>query len=317
MVKHFIDIDNISSKELREIIELAKKIKKEHKEQGRAYKKHKNLLENKSLAMIFEKTSTRTRVSFDVAMNQLGGHSITMNKADMQLGKGESPSDTAKTLSRYVDGIVIRAISHDTILDIAQNSQVPVINALSDFSHPCQILASIMTIEEHIGDIQNKKITWFGDANNVLTSYIQAAKKFNYKLVMSIPSDSGLKEFDICDSEIKKAQMAGSDVMVVLDPKEASKDADVMVTDTWFSMGDSSEHNDALRHKKINALRPYQVTKELMDLANKDAIFTHCLPAYRGFEVSAEVIDSEKSVVFDEVENRLHVQKAILLWTMS
>ena len=187
MVKHFIDIDNINSKELREIIDLAKKIKKEHKEKGRSYKKHKSLLENKSLAMIFEKTSTRTRVSFDVAMNHLGGHSIIMNKADMQLVKGESTSDTAKVLSRYVDGIMIRAISHQTILDLAQSSEVPVINALSDFSHPCQILASIMTIEEHIGSIQNKKIAWFGDANNVLNSYIQGAKKFNYKLVMAIP----------------------------------------------------------------------------------------------------------------------------------
>lgn len=317
MIKHFIDIENISSKELREIVELAKKIKKEHKEKARAYKKHKNLLENKSLAMIFEKTSTRTRVSFDVAINQLGGNSIVMNKNDMQLSKGEPISDTSKTLSRYVDAIAIRAISHETILELARNSSVPVINALSDFSHPCQILASIMTIEEHIGDINNKKITWFGDANNVLNSYIQAAKKFNYKLEMAIPINSDLKEFNLCKDEIKKAQTIGADISVNLDPKEVAKDADVIITDTWFSMGDSSEKNDALRHKKTNALMPYQVNMELMNLANENVIFTHCLPAYRGFEVTAEVIDSEKSIVFDEAENRLHIQKAILIWAIS
>jgi len=317
MAKHFIDIDDISSKELRKIIDLAKKIKKEHRAKGRSYKKHKTLLENKGLAMIFEKTSTRTRVSFDVAINQLGGFSVNMNKGETQLSKGETPSDTAKVLSRYVDAIMIRASSHQTILDLAHNSEVPVINALSDYSHPCQIMASIMAIEEHVGDIKNKKIAWFGDANNVLTSYIHGAKKFGYKLAIAIPSDNDFKEFANCDSEISKAQSFGADIKIYKNPQDAARDANVLVTDTWFSMGDAAEHNDALRNRKINLLMPYQVNKELIGLAKKDAIFTHCLPAYRGYEVSGDVIDSEQSIVFDEAENRLHVQKAILLWTMS
>lgn len=317
MVKHFIDLDEISSSDLYEIIDLAKKLKKEHKAGGRAYKNHGKLLANKNLAMIFEKTSTRTRVSFDVGMNQLGGNAIVMNKSDMQLVKGESASDTAKALSRYVDAIMIRAISHDTIVEVAKNSDVAVINALSDFSHPCQILASIMTIEERLGDIKGKKLSWFGDANNVLNSYIHGAKKFDYELTMAIPNNSDLKEFDLCDVEIKKAQDSGAKVSVVNDPKEAAKDADVLITDTWFSMGDETEHNDALRQKKINVLKEYQVNSQLMSLAPKHAIFTHCLPAYREYEVTSEVIDSDASVVFDEVENRLHLQKAILLWSIN
>ncbi|MBL6664247.1 MAG: ornithine carbamoyltransferase [Rickettsiales bacterium] len=318
MVKHFIDLDDISSSDLREIIELAKKLKKEYKDKGRAFRGHSELLAHKNLAMIFEKTSTRTRVSFDVGFNQLGGNAIVMNKTDMQLVKGESASDTAKALSRYVDGIMIRAISHDTIVDIAKYSDVPVINALSDFSHPCQIMASIMTIEETLGtSIEGKRLSWFGDANNVLNSYIHGAKKFSYELTMAVPTNSDLKEFDLCDVEIKKAQDSGAKVTVVNDPKEAAKDAEVVITDTWFSMGDETEHNDALRQKKINVLKPYQVNSDIMSLASDNAIFTHCLPAYREYEVTSEVIDSEASVVFDEVENRLHIQKAILLWTMG
>lgn len=317
MVKHFIDLDDISSSDLREILDLAKKLKKEHKEKGRAFKKQAELLAHNSLAMIFEKTSTRTRVSFDVGINQLGGSAIVMNKNDMQLVKGESAADTARALSRYVDGIMIRAISHDTITEIAKYSDVPVINALSDFSHPCQILASILTIEENLGNIEGKKLSWFGDANNVLNSYIHGAKKFGYELTMAIPKNSDLKEFDLCDVEIKKAQDAGSKVTVVNDPKEAAKGAEVIITDTWFSMGDETEHNDALRQKKINVLKNYQVNSELMSLAADNAIFTHCLPAYREYEVTSEVIDSDASVVFDEAENRLHIQKAILLWTMG
>jgi len=317
MVKHFIDLDEISSSDLREILNLAKKLKKEYKEKGRAFKKQGDLLLHKNIAMIFEKTSTRTRVSFDVGINHLGAHSIVMNKNDMQLVKGESAADTARALSRYVDGIMIRAISHNTITDIAKYSDVPVINALSDFSHPCQILASVMTIEEKLGDIKGKKLSWFGDANNVLNSYIHGAKKFGYELTMAIPKDSHLKEFDLCDAEIQKAQDAGSKVTVVNDPKEAAIGADVIITDTWFSMGDETEHNDALRQKKINVLKGYQVNSEIMSLASKDAIFTHCLPAFREYEVTSEVIESDTSVVFDEVENRLHIQKAILLWTLG
>ncbi|MBM3579499.1 MAG: ornithine carbamoyltransferase [Alphaproteobacteria bacterium] len=281
MVKHFIDLNKIPAKDLRKIIELAKKLKKQ---------KSSRILSGKQLAMIFEKNSTRTRVSFEVAINQLGGHAIVMNSNDMQLGKGESVADTAQVLSRFVDGIMIRSNSHKTILDLAQNSSVPVINALSDYSHPCQILASILTIEEHLGKISGKKLAWFGDVNNVLESYIHAAPAFDYELAISTPFQKSLSA------------------------KDAAKDADVLITDTWFSMGDTSLRDEKLRKQKTKQLMPYQVNHGLIKLAKKHAIFTHCLPAYRGFEVTAEVIDSKKSVVFDEAENRLHIQKAILCW---
>ena len=262
--------------------------------------------------MIFEKTSTRTRVSFEVAINQLGGHAIVMNKSDMQLGKGETVEDTAKVLSRFVDAIMIRSNSHKTIQELAKHSTVPVINALSDFSHPCQIIASILTIEEHLGEIKGKKLAWFGDANNVLNSYIHAAKAFGFELAIATP-----KEFTFCDAEIKKAVKSGAKIFYSSDAKKVAKNADVMISDTWFSMGDEAEKNDALKQKKLNLLMPFQVNANLMKLAKKKAIFTHCLPAYRGFEVTAGIIDSKQSVVFDEAENRLHAQKAILIWTLS
>lgn len=306
MTKHFIDLDKIEAKELLKILALAKKLKQE-----KNLSKQAKLLPHKNLAMIFEKTSTRTRVSFEVGINQLGGHAVVMNKSDMQLGKGESVEDTAKVLSRFVDAIMIRADSHQTILDLAKHASVPVINALSDFSHPCQIIASILAIEEHLGKIKGKKLAWFGDANNVLNSYIHAAKTFGFELAIATP-----EEFDFCNAEIKKAQKSGAKISHFFDAKKAAKDADVLITDTWFSMGDAAEKNDAMRQKKQNLLMPFQVNSGLMKLAKKSAIFTHCLPAYRGFEATAEVVDSKKSIIFDEAENRLHAQKAILVWAL-
>lgn len=306
-LKHFIDLDQISASELRKIISLAKRLKKR-----KNLKKEKKLLETKNLAMIFEKNSTRTRVSFEVGMNQLGGDAIVMNSSNMQLGKGESIEDTAAVLSRFVDGVMIRSNKHETITKLAENSSVPVINALSDFSHPCQIMASILTIEEKLGKIAGKKLAWFGDCNNVLNSYIHAAKAFKYELAIASP-----KHFDFCDHEIEKAQDQGANIVKFINPEEAAISADVIITDTWFSMGDESEENDALKQKKINSLRNYQVNLDIMKLAKRKSIFTHCLPAYRGFEVTSDVIDSKKSVVFDEAENRLHVQKAILLWALK
>ncbi len=305
--KHFIDLNQISDDQLHKILALAKKLKKQKNQLAQA-----KILPKKNLAMIFEKTSTRTRVSFEVAINQLGGCAIVMNKNDMQLGKGESVADTAKVLSRFVDAIMIRSNSHQTILDLAANSSVPVINALSDFSHPCQIIASILTIEEHLGSIKGKKLAWFGDANNVLNSYIHAAKAFDFELAIATP-----KELDFCNEEIKKMQKIGAKISHFFDAKKAAKNADVLITDTWFSMGDVAETNDAARQKKINLLQPFQVNKELMKLAKKSAIFTHCLPVYRGFEAVEEIVDSKKSVIFDEAENRLHAQKAILAWTLK
>lgn len=306
-VKHFVDLELISKKDLRQIIENAKKLKKQK------ISAQRKLLPGKNLAMIFEKNSTRTRVSFEVGIKQLGGSAIVMSKNDMQLGKGETVADTAKVLSRYVDAIMIRANSHKTITELAENSSVPVINALSDFSHPCQIIASIMAIEEKFKQkITGKKLVWFGDQNNVLNSYIQAAAIFDYELVIACP-----KEFNFCNGEIKKAQKKGAKVSVTSDAKKAAKDADVLITDTWFSMGDIAENSDALKQKKINLLQPYQVNSSLMKLAKKNAIFTHCLPAYRGYEVIADVIDSKASIVFDEAENRLHGQKSILTWLLK
>lgn len=305
-VKHFTDLNCISAADLRKIITLAASLKKQN------LSKQNKLLAGKNLAMIFEKNSTRTRVSFEVGMNHLGGHAVVMSKNDMQLGKGESVADTAKVLSRFVDGIMMRCDSHQTILELEKNSAVPVINALSDFSHPCQIMASILTIEEHLGKIAGKKLAWFGDQNNVLNSYIHAAPLFGFELAIASP-----EELDFCSAEIKKAQKKGAKISLTTDAKKAAKDADVLITDTWFSMGDEAEKNDAAKQRKINLLSPFQVNEKLMKLAKKTAIFTHCLPAYRGFEVSAAVIDSAKSVVFDEAENRLHAQKAILLWAMK
>lgn len=297
---HFIDLNQINKKELHQILALAKKLKA---------RKSNAKLSGKNLAMIFEKTSTRTRVSFEVGMNQLGGHAIVMNQKDMQLGKGETISDTAKVLSRFVDAIMIRSNSHQTILELAANATVPVINALSDYSHPCQIMASIMAIEEHLGSVKGKKLAWFGDANNVLNSYIHAALPFDYELRIATP-----KEYDFCNIEIKEAQKLGAKVKYFSDAKEAAKGADVLIADTWFSMGDVSAEDKKLREKKLKTLMPYQINQGLMKLANKNAIFTHCLPAYRGYEATADVIDSKQSIIFDEAENRLHAQKAILLW---
>jgi ornithine carbamoyltransferase len=304
--KHFIDINKIGSAQLKKIVDVAKKLKEE-----KFSKNFSDLLKHKNIAMIFEKNSTRTRVSFEVAINQLGGNAIVMNKQDMQLGK-ETVEDTAKVLSRYVNGIVIRSQSHKTITELADNSSVSVINALSDFSHPCQIIASIQAIEESIGSIGKKKLAWFGDQNNVLNSYIQAAKFFDYELSIASP-----KELDFSKDEIIKAVKNGAKINQFNNPKDAAKNADVLITDTWISMGENAEKNQTLKEKKIKQLLPFQVNLDLFKLANKKAIFTHCLPAYRGFEVSNEVIDSKKSIVFEEAENRLHAQKSILIWLFS
>lgn len=305
-LKHFIDLNAISATELKSIIALAKKLK------AMDGKKVAKFLPHKNLAMIFEKNSTRTRVSFEAGINQLGGHALVMNKNDMQLGKGETVADTAKVLSRFVDMIMIRCNDHQTLVEMAKNSKVPIINGLSDYSHPCQIMASILTIEEQIGSIKGKNLAWFGDANNVLNSYIHAAKAFDYTLNIAVP-----ESFSFSNNEIKIAQKNGAKINLYHDAKQAAKNADVLITDTWVSMGDKSDKDDKEKTKKLKLLAPYQVNKSLMKLANSSAIFTHCLPAYRGFEVTADVIDGKNSVVFEEAENRLHAQKAIMLWLMQ
>jgi len=302
-MKHFIDLNQINAEDLKNIIFNAKKLKTIN------YQNSKNILSGKNLAMIFEKPSTRTRVSFEVAINQLGGNAVVMNASDMQLGKGETVADTAKVLSRFVDAVMVRCKDHNVLLEMAQNSTVPIINALSDYSHPCQIIASILTIEEHFGDLRDKTLAWFGDANNVLNSYIQAAKAFDYTLNIATP-----KSLDFCNAEIAQAIKSGAKINLYHDAQLTAKNADVLIADTWISMGQDGDMDEKVKQEKLNLLMPFQVNQDLIKLANPNAIFTHCLPAYRGYEVTAEVIDGGKSVVFDEAENRLHAQKAILLW---
>ncbi len=302
--RHFIDLDALDAATLRRIVDNAHAMKRA----GKRVPKHLRPkdIEDQVLLMIFEKPSTRTRVSFDVAMRQLGGQTISLNHADLQTGRGESASDTAKVLSRYGDAIMIRAHSHDRIMELADNATIPVINGLTDRSHPCQIMADIMTFEESSGPIKGRSIAWVGDGNNVAVSWMQAAARFEFELRIACPAQ--LKpERDVIDWVAKE----GGRVIITDEPKDAVKGADCVVTDTWVSMGQSDE----TRRKQL--LGPYAVDNSLMKTAAKDAIFMHCLPAYRGHEVSADVIDGPQSKVFDEAENRLHAQKAILAWCLG
>jgi len=263
-------------------------------------------LEGRMLAMIFDKPSTRTRVSFDVAMRQLGGDALMLTGQEMQLGRGETISDTAKVLSRYVDIIMIRTLDHETLMELSRHATVPVINGLTRRSHPCQVLADVMTFEEHRGPIRGKTVAWTGDSNNVLASWMHAAQRFEFRLRVASPPELAPKKW-----LLDWVKTSGASIQVGQDAEEAVKDADCIVTDTWVSMGDK---DGAVRH---NLLRPYQVNARLMAMARPDAIFMHCLPAHRGEEVTDEVIDGPQSVVFDEAENRLHAQKGILAWCLN
>ena len=303
--KHFLDLSSLSAGDVRDIIEKAKIIKRTAKKQNRSkgFVHPDAPLKDQALAMIFEKPSTRTRVSFEMAMHQLGGTSVVLQNHDMQLGRGESVSDTAKVLSGFVDAIMLRANSHEALLEMAEKSTVPIINALTDFSHPCQIMADVLTFEEHAGPITGKKIAWSGDGNNVAISWIQAAVLFDCELALACPS-----EYAPLEQVVGWAKGNGGKVTVTDDPTEATKDADCVITDTFVSMGD----DDA--EKRLNDLSPYKVDSALMSNAKSEALFMHCLPAHRGEEVSAKVIDGPQSVIWDEAENRLHIQKAILMW---
>lgn len=297
-VKHFLDISSIDKDSLKEIIASAHAMK--------SAKSKEKPLEGKMLAMIFDKPSTRTRVSFDVGMRQLGGETIILSGSEMQLGRGETVADTAKVLSRYVDAIMIRTTDHDRVLELAENATVPVINGLTDDTHPCQIMADVLTMEEKLGTCQDKKVVWTGDGNNVLNSLIEASSVFEYTLEIAVP-----KGHEPDDKYVEWAKARGSNIKLGHDANEAVVGADCVVTDTWTSMGfegEASGHNTFL---------PYQVNDELMSKANDTAIFMHCLPAHRGEEVTDSVIDGAQSVVFDEAENRLHAQKAILAWCLE
>ncbi len=301
--RHFLDIDDYGIDALRLILDCAKSLKKAFKTPAAVRPK---LAEGQVLAMMFEKTSTRTRVSFDVAMRQLGGETIVLNHSDMQLGRGETIADTARVLSRYVDAIMMRSSSHETLLELARYATVPVINGLSDRSHPCQILADVMTLEEMKGPLEPLVVAWAGDGNNVAASWIHAAVRFGFTLHLAAPKLL-LPPLSLIDW----ARAEGGKLVIFEDPNEAVKGADCVVTDVWVSMGQTNTE------ERIGLLRPYQVNAALMEKATEDAIFMHCLPAHRGREVTDDVIDGPQSVVFDEAENRLHAQRAILAWCLE
>ena len=263
-------------------------------------------LVGKTLAMIFQRPSTRTRVSFEVAMRQLGGDAIMLTGEEMQLGRGETMADTARVLSRYVDVIMIRALDPREVTELAKYASIPVINGLTRRSHPCQLLADVMTFEEHRGPIRGRTVAWTGDANNVLTSWMHAAERFAFRLRVACPPELAPKK-PLTDW----IKSSGAAITITADPEEAVKGADCVVTDTWISMGD---RNGARRH---NLLKRYQVNARLMARAKPDAVFMHCLPAHRGEEVTDEVMDGPNSVVFDEAENRLHAQKGLLTWCLA
>jgi ornithine carbamoyltransferase len=303
-IRHFLDLDEIDAKTLRRIIDAAHAMKAAGKRVPAKYKPKG--IANDVLVLIFEKPSTRTRVSFDVAMRQLGGQTITLNQTDLQLGRGESIADTARVLARYADAIMIRANSRATLLDLAKYSSVPVINGLTDKTHPCQIMADIMTFEENIGPIKGRSVAWVGDGNNVAASWMQAAARFGFELRVACPDELRPSE-DIIDWVRREK----ADVTIMSDPAKAVRGVDCIVTDTWVSMGQT----DAARRKQL--LKPYSVDDALMAKAAKGAIFMHCLPAYRGHEVTESVLEGPQSVVFDEAENRLHAQKAVLAWCLG
>jgi ornithine carbamoyltransferase len=300
--RHFLDLTEIPSDELRRILDAARRLKsaRDGVHEGRGP------LAGKVLAMIFERPSTRTRVSFDVGMRELGGQTLMLTGEEMQLGRGETIADTARVLSRYVDAIMIRILDHDALKELAEHATVPVINGLTKVSHPCQIMADVLTFEEHRGPIKGKTVAWTGDTNNVLTSWIHAAARFDFNLRVATPPELAPKV-----DMINWARKNGASVHLTADPFEAVSGVDCVVTDTWVSMGDDESER---RH---NLLKPYQVNSRLMQVADKDAIFMHCLPAHREEEVAGDVIDGPQSVVFDEAENRLHAQKGILAWCMG
>jgi ornithine carbamoyltransferase len=296
--RHFLDLDQIAPGELRRMLEI-----------GRAYKNGEGKpapLAGKTVALIFEKPSTRTRVSFEVGIKQLGGDSIVLSQAEMQIGRGETIGDTARVLSRYVDAVMLRTNLPEKMIELAEHAAIPVINGLTDRSHPCQLMADVMTYEEHRGPIAGATVAWCGDGNNMATTWIHAAAQFGFALHLACPRDLSVPRRDL-----EWGREKGATIMETEDPYEAVAGANCVVTDTWVSMGDQPGE------RRQRLLEPYRVDQALMKAAAKDAIFMHCLPAHRGEEVSAAVLDGPQSVVWDEAENRLHAQKGILAWCLD
>lgn len=307
-MKHFLNINEMSTEDLTGILKHAQKMKTARLDLPKGTYDEGQPLSQHIVALVFEKPSTRTRTSFDVGVRQLGGQPMLLSGTEMHLGQGETISDTARVLSRYVDLIMLRTFESQTLYEMAKHSTVPVINGLTNESHPCQIMADIMTFEEKRGSIKGKKVVWFGDSNNVFNSFLQAAEKFNFSLIFSGP-----KELDPPKNLIKNAKNLKIDFKIDRDPISAIKDADLVATDTWVSMHDNPEE----KQNRHNQLKAFQVNEELMSKANHEALFMHCLPAHRNEEATSGVLDGENSVIFDEAENRLHVQKAIMRWCLS
>ena len=303
---HFLDLDAVEAYVLRSILDNSIKMKSHRSGRGQLELDESKPCNGRLLAMIFEKPYTRTRVSFDVAMRQLGGETLLLQGQEMQLGRGETIADTARVLSRYVDAIMIRTSAHENLMEMASHASVPVINGLTDRTHPCQVMADLMTYEEHRGSICKRAVAWCGDGNNMATTWMHASAQFDFELRLACPL-----ELQPSESERIKASKKGARILVTQDPYEAVSGADCVITDTWVSMGDDEPEF----RKKL--LVPYRVDQNLMRSANNNAIFMHCLPAHRGHEVAASVIDGPQSVVWDEAENRLHVQKGILAWCMN
>jgi len=308
VMKNFLDIHKTDPKELRKIIDQAQAGKSARLGYSQGQCDDDEALKGRIVALIFEKPSTRTRVSFDVGVRQMGGQTLLLSGAEMQLGHGETIADTARVLSRYVDMIMIRTFDESVLLELAEYSDVPVINGLTDRTHPCQIMADVMTFEETRGPIAGKKVVWSGDGNNVCSSFIHAAGQFGFDLTFTGP-----EVLDPDPEFIGIARTSGARITIERDPFKAVQDADLIVTDTWVSMHDSQ----STKERRHNLLRGYQVNQDLMKAAKPETLFMHCLPAHRGEEVTSEVMDGPNSVVFDEAENRLHVQKAIMRWCLS
>jgi len=305
-MKHLISLHDLTTEEIHNILKLAEKLKTEQKN-GIPHP----ILKGKTLGMIFTKSSTRTRVSFEVGMYQLGGYALFLSSNDIQLGRGETIYDTANVLSRYVDGIMIRTFKQSDVEDLARYGSIPVINGLTDLLHPCQILADLLTIYEHKSTLEGLKLAYIGDGNNIAHSLLYGCTKVGMDISVASPKGYECNE-QIIENAKADAKLTGSRVVITNDPFEAIVNADVVYTDTWVSMGQEAEKQERLR-----IFGPYQVNKELFSKANPDAIFLHCLPAYRGFEVTEDVIDGPQSVIFDEAENRLHAQKAVMAMLMG
>ncbi len=307
-MRHFIDINKTAPDDLRTMIDAARSIKDARAGRPKGMPDDAQPLAGQMVALIFEKPSTRTRVSFDVAVRQMGGQTMVLSGADMQLGHGETIADTARVLSRYVDMIMIRTFEEATLLEMADHASVPVINGLTNRTHPCQIMADIMTFEEHRGPIAGRKVVWSGDGNNVFASFAQAAGQFGFDLVFTGPHP-----LDPEQGFIDEARAKGVSITIERDPHKAVAGADLVVTDTWVSMHDPQ----SARERRHNQLRAYQVNADLMARAKPDALFMHCLPAHRDDEATSAVMDGPQSVIFDEAENRLHAQKAIMRWCLE